>query len=732
MTVSFWRLCHLCLALVSCVFIALAAGTGIILAFEPVAQQWKPYAIQGLDNVTLARVIPAIKKSYPEIIDLKTENNRFVMVNAIDKDGKQQHIYIEPASGKPLGKVEQQSTFFKNVTTLHRSLFMHGLGRLFVGISSFLLILIAISGLVLLIQRQGGMKLLFSRLVKDSFAQYYHVYLGRLTLLPILIIAATGTYLCLEHLKLWPAEKITHQLKFDALPADATGQAQEEPSVFKTIPLSDVQSIEFPFSTDPEDYYTLKLSDRELVVNQYSGAVLSEIVYKNRTLLSGWSMDLHTGRKSILWALVLAVASVNILFFIWSGFAITLKRRSTKIKNKYSKDNSSYVILAGSENGTTLRFASAIHGQLIRNGHSSYLTELNAYTTFANAEHIIVITSTHGQGQAPANANKFLSVIDHIKQPGTIKFSVVGFGSRAYPHFCRFARDVHQALSRQKGATALLEMSTVSDQSVEDFASWARQWSARSGIALSVEQEMERISSRPKQAFKVLGKTEAGEEQKTFLLRLKAPAGLRIRSGDLLAVYPANDHRERLYSVAKIGKDIHLSVRLHPGGLGSGYLHGLTKDQVFRARLIVNKGFHFPRGTKKAVLISNGTGIAPFLGMIDQNSGNASIHLYCGFRHYASLELYEASLKKSLACNKLEQLHVAYSREAEKQYVKDLLARDAAFIAHTLNTKGVMMICGSLEMQNDVLRLLDSICRDINGRSVAFYEKENQLLTDCY
>jgi sulfite reductase (NADPH) flavoprotein alpha-component len=41
--------------------------------------------------------------------------------------------------------------------------------------------------------------------------------------------------------------------------------------------------------------------------------------------MSTLSLDLHTGRASIILAIILAIASGNILFFIYTGFALLSK-----------------------------------------------------------------------------------------------------------------------------------------------------------------------------------------------------------------------------------------------------------------------------------------------------------------------------------------------------------------------------------------------------------------------
>lgn len=131
-------------------------------------------------------------------------------------------------------------------------------------------------------------------------------------------------------------------------------------------------------------------------------------------------------------------------------------------------------------------------------------------------------------------------------------------------------------------------------------------------------------------------------------------------------------------------------------------------------------------------MISNGTGIAPFLGMVGQNKHRKPCYLYCGFRNDQSFSVYRNFLDDNLERRHLEGLQVAYSREGDKKYVKDILARDEVFVARSLSYGGVIMICGSLAMQQDLIELLDGVCQRFNNKVVSFYQAKCQILMDCY
>lgn len=726
MTLSFWRYSHLALAVFSAAFLIIASVTGTILAVDAIQQKIPAHRVENFEDITLGQTLAVLKKNYPEITEVSIDHNQFVTLQAIDNDGNDANGYIDPKTAKIIGTPVKKSDFINWVTGLHRSLFLHETGRLFVGINSFLLVLIAISGFALVINRQRGLRNFFAKIIKEYFAQYYHVLLGRLALIPILIIAISGTYLSMERFHLF-------ENKNEDQTENSTTTQTKKTFDLKNTPLTNVTKIEFPFSDDPEDYYIFELKDRKIEVNQYSNEIISEELFPTTQLLSDLSLDLHTGRASGIWAFILGLASLNILFFIYSGFAMTFKRRASRIKNKFTAQESKYILLVGSENGSSLRFANAILKQIIDNGEKAHLAQLNHYSLYPKAEHLLIFTSTYGLGDAPSNASKFVSLLERNNQQQHINYSVIGFGSKSYPDFCGYAKEIDTLLETKNWANRLLALHTVNDKSAEEFVSWVKSWSAKTGIPLSTTPSVYNHIPKGLQQVMVLDKTTVSEKEQTFLLTLRAGIRSKFNSGDLLAIYPANDNRERLYSIGKHTGNIQLAVKLHPNGLGSEFLYNLKPGNTIKTQIINNHAFHFPKKARQVVLISNGTGIAPFLGMIEQNKKKTEIHLYSGFRQKTEITAhYEKFAAEMRQKQYLSQFHLAYSREENHHYVMDLIQMDADFFADLLQNDGVIMICGALAMQFDVEKVLNTICIAKNNTTLSEYKAKGQILTDCY
>ena len=182
-------------------------------------------------------------------------------------------------------------------------------------------------------------------------------------------------------------------------------------------------------------------------------------------------------------------------------------------------------------------------------GEKAFLAELNNYTDLSKSGTFIIFTSTHGLGDAPSNASKFVSLLNKTKQQQKINFSVIGFGSKSYPDFCGFAREIDVLLDKQNWAERFLELQTVNDKSAEEFVDWVKLWSEKTGIPLSTTPSLYNHIPKGLEKLMVLEKTTVSDTEQTFLLTLRANMRSKFTSGDLLAIYPANDNRERLYSI---------------------------------------------------------------------------------------------------------------------------------------------------------------------------------------
>ena len=732
MTISIWRYSHLTLALSTALFILIASITGIILAFEPISNKLQPYSSTNIEQVSIAETIAVLSEKYDEVITLEVDENNFVSTSVITKNGKSDTFYINPKTGDKVGNIIEKKPIFEFATTLHRSLFLKSTGRFLIGFVSFLLFLIVISGIILIAKRQGGFHKIFTKIIKENFNQYYHIIFGRWFLIPIIIITITGVYLSLEKFSLLPKDKNKHQQNL-AFVKEATQLKPKDFKLFKTTKLSTLKSLEFPFSSDEEDYFYLKTINNEFAIHQFNGQIVSTKKQSFTNLGSYYSLLLHTGKGSILWSLVLLLSCFAILFFIFSGFSITLKRRknTSVIKNKFNKDEAEFIILVGSETGSTYNFATVFYKALLSVNKTTFITDLNNYTTYKKAKNIVVFTATYGDGEAPINATKFINNFSKITQKNTLNFSVIGFGSTDYKAYCKYAILVHSSLQLHKNFIPVLPIFKINNQSFSAFETWLKQWSSFYNLEIQVKKEDFEKSKPKPQNFTVINKTERNIDD-TFLIELKPSKKIKFTSGDLLSITPKNESKNRLYSIAKINNNILLSIKKHEFGICSNYLNNLSLSDAILASVHKNENFYLSKKTKEVILIANGTGIAPFLGMISENRKN-KIHLFWGGRTKESLIIYKIILNKYLNNKRLTSLHTTFSQEQEEKiYVQHIIKNHSDLVVNTLRNDGEILICGSLSMQKGVMDVLNSISEQSLNMPISAFKETKQIKTDCY
>jgi sulfite reductase (NADPH) flavoprotein alpha-component len=729
MALSIWRYSHFLLAIVAGIFILLASVTGIILAFEPISKKTEGYFVQQSKDLSLEDAIHTLQNSHSEVLSISVDENDFVLASLTTNEGESGEFYINPVNGEILGKPQPKDTIFEFATNLHRSLFLKSTGRLIVGIVSFLLLLIAISGFVLVLKRQGGFKKWFSKVVFEKKSQYYHVVLSRLTFIPIVIITITGVILSLDRFSVWPTARLQHEniSKEQSLP-------QKQPKdfeIFNKTTLLEISSLEFPFSPFEDDYFILKTPTEELFINQINGEIISQANVSLLTQIIDRSLFLHTGQGSSIWAIILGVSCIVLIILMITGYKLAYDRikNSSKFTNSFTAQEAKYILLVGSETGSTYSFAYRFAKAMLDAKQSIYVDALDNYTTYPKAKHLIVFTSTYGEGESPSNSSNFLDKLASISPLSELQYSVVGFGSLLYPDYCQFAIDVEDVLRKHPSFSGSMPLFKINNQSEEAFKAWVSQWNETQQFKIKLKPKIKKIKNL--KDFEIIKISNLNVDA-TFLLKLKPKRKVNFNSGDLLAFYPEDDLVERQYSVAKVDDEILLSIKRHEFGVCSNLLFHQKPKTIVKARLKGNSEFHLPLQTKEVVMISNGTGIAPFLGMI-QEQPQTRKHLFWGGRTQDSYLLYKDYIESALDKGSLNTFEMALSRtEKGGRYVQDLLMEKQELLAQVLSCGGVIMICGAIAMQNKVLEILGVLCDSKLQKPLSDFEENNQLKMDCY
>ena len=166
----------------------------------------------------------------------------------------------------------------------------------------------------------------------------------------------------------------------------------------------------------------------------------------------------------------------------------------------------------------------------------------------------------------------------------------------------------------------------------------------------------------------------------------------------------------------------------------STFFSTLQSEDSLEAGIQINKDFHLPKASNTTILIANGTGIAPFLGMIMDNNNTSTKHLFWGGRTKKSLALYEKYLHKARQSNSNLSFNAVYSREEtqHQKYVQHSLSAQKNTVLETLKSGGTIMICGSIAMQTEVIALLEELCNTQLKIPLSTFQQKNQIKLDCY
>ena len=406
------------------------------------------------------------------------------------------------------------------------------------------------------------------------------------------------------------------------------------------------------------------------------------------------------------------------------------KELSVNSQKKWSKDEAEYIFLYGSHTGSTEIMAKSFFKGLSKEGKKVFMDELDNYSTYKNATHIIIFTATYGAGGPPVNATCFEDLFNDIKPLNPLKFSVVAFGSSSFPDFCKYGIDVDGWLEASADFERLLPLVKINNQSESDFRGWLSLWNRSANTAIQLDLKRSVNKSSKMDDFTVLENKEIDGDN-TNLIKLRPKKPMEFQSGDLLSVYTQESQNPRLYSIAKIDNDILLSVKKHEKGVCSIYLCNLNEGDTVNAYLEQNKTFHFIHDAPSVWMIGNGTGVAPFLGMMQENK-STPLKLIWGGRNESSFDLYKTYTDKAIENGRLVNYELALSRTGKRQYVQDILAKKDEEVSKALDSGSIFMLCGSMNMQNSVLDVLDKITKDKLDKSLSFFQDNGQLLKDCY
>ncbi len=737
------RALHRWPGLIAMVLLVTLAISGAALSVFPVAERLT--APQADAGVTVADLALRIKAVYPGVEQIRRAPSGRITAYWFD-GGTPGSAVIDPATGQGVASADPNQ-IKRWLTNLHRSLFLDDAGRMVTAVGALAMLILAVSGVLLVVRRVGGWRRWFARL-RGPFSGRLHVEIARIAVAGLALSSLTALWMTASTFGLLPDDAAA--LPPPATVSGQTGVALGAMDLLAQTPVADLRELSFPYPGDASDVFTLKTDQGTGYLDQGSGALLAWADLTAWQSVTETIFMLHTGQGASVLGFVLGVMALGVPVMGGTGLVLGLagRRARPRLRGNVSAAIAETIVLVGSEGGTTWGFAATLHRALTAAGQKVPVAPMSAFdpACYAKARRVLILAATYGNGDVPASAKGFLDRLAPMDAAPGAPMAVLGFGDRSFGAYCAYAQAVADAAAA-KGWAMLLPFDTVDRQSPQDFARWGRLLGAALGLPLELAHQPERPPTEP---LTLIARRDFGAEVQapTAILRFALPrlswwqrltgwltgrGFARFQAGDLLGILPEGDPLPRLYSLASARSDgfVEIVVRKLSGGVCSTQLLALNVGDRVAGFMRPNPGFHARHDRAPLILIGAGTGIGPLAGFVRANLRHRPIHLFFGMRHPDSDYLYGPDLADWQAKGQLVRCVTAVSRGAKPHYVQDALRADAAQVARLIRDGARIMVCGGREMATGVTEALADILAP-TGLTPAMLKAEGRYVEDVY
>ena len=337
------------------------------------------------------------------------------------------------------------------------------------------------------------------------------------------------------------------------------------------------------------------------------------------------------------------------------------------------------------------------------------LSQLTA-AMLQQAEQLLLIVSTYGNGEAPDSARLFVRRVMAQALPLTgLRYGLLALGSRHYPQFCAFGGELDAWLQTQ-GAQAYFDYIRVDNSDKQAISLWGNAIAECTHCqnVMPDAWQQSAFSSWIIHSQQLLNPNSLGAPVYYLQLSPVNPLHETWQAGDLIQLHINDQQPLRDYSIANVTSDhIALLVRLQQRaeggyGLGSGMLTQSALGTEVALRIRQNPSFHIANNQHRPlILIANGTGLAGVLAHLRQRAVQINPRpcwLIFGERQRAVDYFCQQELAQYQRQGLLTRLDVVFSRDGEPlRYVQDVLMAQASELQQWLAQDAAIYICGSLQ-----------------------------------
>lgn len=276
-------------------------------------------------------------------------------------------------------------------------------------------------------------------------------------------------------------------------------------------------------------------------------------------------------------------------------------------------------ILYASQTGNAQKLAEKFGDQLQQIGLEVSVSSMSDYKTNAlkKVQYLLIVASTHGEGEPPDNAIAFHSFLHGKRAPklNHVQYAVLSLGDSSYEYFCQTGKDFDIQLEKL-GAKRLVERV---DCDV-DYAEQAQKWfeavkeklhseftqftpfeQEAAAAVLQEETEYSRKNPFVAEIIEKINLNGQGSNKETIHLELSLEnSGIAFEPGDCLAIIPINNQNLVNSLISALGFEANtkvdvdgIAVTLEEALLKTFEITLLTKPLMKKiAEYTENKDFH--------------------------------------------------------------------------------------------------------------------------------------------
>ncbi|WP_430734286.1 assimilatory sulfite reductase (NADPH) flavoprotein subunit [Fodinisporobacter ferrooxydans] len=221
-------------------------------------------------------------------------------------------------------------------------------------------------------------------------------------------------------------------------------------------------------------------------------------------------------------------------------------------------------VLFGSQSGNSQGLAKGFSRKLEERGFKVTLTSMSDFkpSNLKNIRNLLIVVSTHGEGDPPDNAQLFYEFLHGKRAPRleSLRYSVLALGDSSYEFFCKTGKDFDKRLEELGGvrqsprvdcdldfdepAAAWFESVLTSLNGIQEVSAGVAEGSTATVVRNAPEAETvtySRTNPFHAEVLENINLNGGGSNRETRHLEISLEgSGLQYEPGDCLGIYPQN------------------------------------------------------------------------------------------------------------------------------------------------------------------------------------------------